>query len=308
MPQTKRKATQKSIRDEDIERAIRTTHEEFERALVAEWNTRSDGATIVNAMAVQPYRCRKCGKPTAGMGEICACKGTINQVRCVLNPRDTLRELFQQRCRGIVSSVSLGEFVESVSTIAIAHDRDLPWVEDQIQRLLPSLTRTFRKWIISILPLPFKHTDLLPAWFKDELEVIPDSDLQQSLSADDTVAELAHMEVEIKRHFEEATKAGLDQANLRMVQVARFDLTHVATRQPRPDLTAAMVATVKRDYPGISIEQVCQILDGKHWPLREIDKRPGFKTWHDAWKDPQHRNRIKRFISQIRPAAAQREV
>jgi len=78
MPQTKRKATQQPIREEVIERAIRTTHEEFQCALVVEWDASIDGATILNAMAVQPYQRRKCGKPIAGMREICACKTKID--------------------------------------------------------------------------------------------------------------------------------------------------------------------------------------------------------------------------------------
>ena len=208
MPRMKSTGTAKSIRDDFIERAIRTMIEGFEVALVAEWNAGTDSATVRNAMRVQRNRCRKCGKPVAGIGDICACKTKIDQVRCVLNPRDTLRKLIQQRCRGIASSVSLRKFVESVSSIAIANDRDLNWVEDQIRGLLPDLKRTCREWIIGILPLPFKYMGVLPAWFKDEREVIPDSDLQQSLSVEDTDAELAKIESEIERCFEEAVNAG----------------------------------------------------------------------------------------------------
>lgn len=307
MPRMKSTGTAKSIRDDFIERAIRTMIEGFEVALVAEWNAGTDSATVRNAMRVQRNRCRKCGKPVAGIGDTCACKTKIDQVRCVLNPRDTLRKLIQQRCRGIASSVSLRKFVESVSSIAIANDRDLNWVEDQIRGLLPDLKRTCREWLIGILPLPFKYIGVLPAWFKDEREVIPDSDLQQSLSVEDTDAELAKIESEIERCFEEAVNTALDQANLQIAQVVRHDSRHGARRQPRQDIIAAMIARIKRDNPDKSIEQICQILDAKGCPLRAVDKLAGFSSWHGAWQDRQNRNRIKRFVSAIRPAAAQKE-
>jgi hypothetical protein len=152
------------------------------------------------------------------------------------------------------------------------------------------------------------HTGLLPAWFKDEREILPDSDLQQSLSVEDTNAELDKIEAEIEPYFDEAAETALDQASLQMAQVDRLVPKHVPTRPVRQDLVAAMVATVKRDNPGKSIEQVCHILDVKQCPLREVDKRAGFSNWHGAWKDSRNRNRIKRFISQIRPAAAQKKV
>jgi hypothetical protein len=308
MPQTKPKSTTKSIRAEIIERAIRTTHGEFEHALVAEWDVSADCATIRNAARVQRHQCRKCGKPVAGIGEICVCKTKIDQVRCVLNPRDKFRELFQQRCRGIMTSISLRKFVETVTSIAIANDRDLNWVEDQIRGLLPTLKRACRQWIIDICQLPFMDTGLLPGWLREKREIIPDSELQQSLSVEDTNAELSKIEAEIEQRFEEAVKAALGHANLQMAQVGHLDLKHVATRQPRPDLTVAMIATIKRDYGCVSIEKVCQILDKKQCPLRAIDKRAGFSSWHGAWQDRLTRNRIKRFISAIPPAAGQKKV
>ena len=284
MHRTKSTVTAKSIRDDAIERAIRTTLEDFEGALTMEWNASADCATIRNAMRVQRNRCRKCGKPVAGIGDICDCKTKVDQERCVLNPRNTLRELFQQRCRGIAASKSLGEFVETVTSIALANDRDPKWVRDQIRSLLPSLKRTCRRWIIGICPLLFTQTDLLPAWLKDEREIIPDSDLQRSLSAEDTEAEQAKIEVEIKRHFEEASKTALDRASVQMVRAMPLHAKHAATRQSGPDLTGAMIARVKRDNPGVSIERVCQILDAKGCPLRAIDKLAGFSSWHGAWQ------------------------
>lgn len=217
----------------------------------------------------------KVRKVCCGYRDICVCKTKVDQERCVLNPRNTLRELFQQRCRGISASELLGEFAETVSSIALANDRDLNWVGDQIRSLLPSLKRTCRKWVIGICPLPFAHTGLLPAWLKDEREIIPDSDLQQSLSVGKSEAELANFEAEIGQSFEEAVKAALDRADLRMAGVVCFDPKHVSMRMPRPGFITAMVATVKRDNPDRSIEQICQILDMKRCPLRDIDKRAG---------------------------------
>jgi hypothetical protein len=79
-------------------------------------------------------------------------------------------------------------------------------------------------------------------------------------------------------------------------------------RRARQDLIAGMVATIKRDNHVSSIGQICKLLDMKGFPLREIDRRAGFSTWHGAWKDLDHRPRIKRFISDILPAAPQKKI
>src|SRR5258708_36428828 len=131
-----------------VERAIRAAHEEFERALVAEWDTHADSGHIRNAMAVLPYRCRHCRKPVRGFGNLCVCRTKNDWEHCLSNRRDALHVLLLQQCRGIVASSSLAKFVQNAVGIAVANDRDLNWIECQIQGLLPSLKRECRKWVI----------------------------------------------------------------------------------------------------------------------------------------------------------------
>jgi hypothetical protein len=291
-----------------VERAIRAARDAFERALVTEWDVRADSAEIRNAVRVLPYRCRQCGKPVAGIGNTCVCKTKIEKERFFSNPENEFRELFQQRCEGIATSASLVTFVETIGGIAVANNRDLGWLEDQTQGLLPSLKWVCRKWIIGICGHPFTHTGTLPAWFKDNRNEMSEADMQKCLSVEETEAELVRLEAEIGRCFDNAKEASLDDASLQMAQVVRLDLKRVSGKRARQDSTAAVIARIKRDEPGISIEQICRILDDNHWPLRESDKRAGFKTWHKAWEDLDHRPLIKRFISGIQPAAPQKNI
>lgn len=306
MPQTKPKK-RKPILDSVLERAIRAARDEFERALVTEWDTHADSAKIRNAITVLPYRCRQCGKPVAGTGDVCICKTKIEPERVLSNPQNEFRQLFQQRCGGIATSVSLANFVETISGMAVANARDLNWVKDETQTLLPSLKRAFRKWVIGICGHPFSNTCMLPAWFKDEREIIPEIELQRSLSPEDNEAELVGLETEIGQCFAKAIEAALDQASLQMARVVPLAPKRITTRRARQDLIAAMVARVKRGHPGATIEQICEILDRKPCPLRAQEKRDGFTSWHAAWENPRTRNRIKRFISQIQSAAPEKK-
>ena len=308
MPRTKLKTRLTSISHPGVDRAIRAAHEEFERTLVSEWDTGADSGHIRNAMTVLPYRCRYCRKPIAGSGNLCVCKTKTDRERCVSNPRHALRGLLDRRRRGIVNSSSLAKFVQNVVGIARANDFDLNWIECQIQGLLPSLKDVCRKWVIGICPPPFKQTGVLPAWLKDEREIIPNLDLELGLSTKDTEAGLVTIEAEIEQSFEDATKSALDEASLQLTQIVRIDPKRSPRRRARQDLVAGMVATIKQDNPGWSIEQICKRLDMKRCPLREIDRRAGFSSWNDAWKDIDHRRRIKRFISGIQPAAPQKKI
>jgi hypothetical protein len=196
MPQTKPRK-RKPILDSVLERSIRAARDEFERALVTEWDTHADSAKIRNAITVLPYQCRQCGKPVAGTGDVCICKAKIESERVLSNPQNEFRQLFQQRCGGIATSVSLANFVETISGIAVTNDRDLNWVEDETQTLLPSLKSAFRKWVTGICGHPFSNTCMLPAWFQDEREIIPEIELQRGLSPEDNEAEVVRLETEI---------------------------------------------------------------------------------------------------------------
>ncbi len=80
------------------------------------------------------------------------------------------------------------------------------------------------------------------------------------------------------------------------------------TRRQSHDLTLAMIASVKRSNPGASIERICQLLDAKRVPLPKNWKDCGFKTWHETWNSPEHRNRVKRYISGVvEPASREKE-
>ena len=291
-----------------IARAIKAVHDKFEDALVAEWDIRTDSAKIRNAMYPLPNRCQQCEKPVAGIGgDICACKTRTGTERCLSNPRNALREMLQQRSQSVSTSVSLAKFVEQITGIGVANGRDLYWVEGQIQGLRPSFSRACRKWIVGVCPPPFNDTGQLPAWLKDD-GVILDAELHRALSSDDSEAELVLMEAQVAPYFEEAKKVALDQASIQMARVVRHVPEHAPRTRARQDVTAALIARIKRDHPGWSIERICQQLDVKRCPLRERDRRAGFSSWHAIWMHPQHRSRIKRFISGIQPAAAEKKV
>jgi hypothetical protein len=290
-------------------RAIKAVHDRFEYALGAEWDVRADSAKVRNAMQALPNRCLQCKKPAAGIsGDICTCKGTMGTERCLSNPRNTLLELLRQRCQSVLASVSLAEFVEQITRIGVANGSDLEWVEGQIYGLRPSLSRACRKWIVGVCPDPFNYTGQLPAWLKKDDRVILEAELYRSLSSEDAEAELVLIEAQIALHFEEAERAALDQASIQMAQAVRLVPERAQRKRARQDITAAMIAKIKRDNPGWSIERICGLLDIKKCPLRECDRRAGFSSWHVIWKQAQYRNRIKRFISDILPAAAERKV
>lgn len=292
-----------------IARAIKAVHDQFEDALVAEWNIRADSAAIRNATQVLPNRCRQCKKVAAGTGgDICACKTRTGLERCLSNPRDTLLSLLRQRCKSFLASASLAKFVEQITSICVANGRDLDWIESQIQELRPSLSHVCRNWIIGVFPTPFRDTGELPAWWKVN-EVILDSEFHRSLSSDDSEAELVLIDAQIVQHsFDDAKKVALDRASFQMAQAVRPVPERAPRKRARQDITAAMIARIKRDNPGWSIERICLSLDSKKYPLRESDKRDGFASWHGVWKDPKSRNRVKRFISDIKPAAAEKRV
>lgn len=283
-----------------VERALRAVRNQFERDLSSEWNAARDAPTIRNAMESVRNRCRLCKKPYAGVGDICSCRGRIEQERCVLNPRDAFLELFRQRSEGIVTSAALTKFVEEITYIAAANGFGLNWIEGETRALMPVFKTAIRNWIVDTCSSPSMQTGTLPAWFKQKTDVICDAEVQRQLNNAETEAELKAIESDIEVEFEEAIRAALDYACVSMAQVER------RTRTVRPDVRASLIATVKRDNPGASIERVCVIVDSKRCPVRKVDKQAGFSTWYDAWKDLRNRNRVKRYISGIPPAAFER--
>ena len=308
MSRKKTNTGSKSGADAVIDRAIKAAHDEFECAITADWDTSADSAKIRNAMTPLPHRCRHCGKSVAGLGKLCECKTKIEYERFFSNPREVLLGMVQQRCSGIATTPCIAKFAKIVGRIAVANDRDLKWVESKVQELLTSLKRAGRKWIIGICPLPFKHTGVLPAWVRDRRTEIPDGDVHRGMSPEDTETHLVQIDSEIERHFETAKKAALDYASLQKAQVVRLATKSTPRGRARQDLKAAFVAKFKRDNPEASVEQICRNLDSKRCPVRDGDERAGFSTWHDAWKNKDHRPRIKRFISGIRPAAPEKKV
>jgi hypothetical protein len=286
--------------------AIKAVHDKFKKALMAEWDIRGDSAEIRNAMHPLRNRCQQCKKPAAGIGDICECRTKTKFERCLSNPRNTLLELLLGRCQSVSSSVTLAKFVEQITRIGVANGRDLNWVKGQIHGLRPLLSRTCRKWIVGVCPSPFNHTGLLPAWPKDD-GVILEAELHRSMSAEDSEAEFVLIEAQLAECFEEAKKEALDQANIQMAQVVRLVPENTRRQRARQDIIAAMIAKIKRDNPKWSIERICRQLDVRECPRRAKDTDAG-SSWHDLWKNPQHRNRIKRFISQIQPAAPEKKV
>jgi hypothetical protein len=205
-----------------------------------------------------------------------------------------------------LASASLAKFVEEITSIGVAGGHDLDWIEGQIQRLRTSLSRVCRKWIIGVSPPSFTYTGLLPAWLKDHGDILGE-DSARSLSPDDSEAEFVRIEDEIAQYFEEAKTKALDQASIQIARDARFAPDHKRRPRARQDITAAIIANIKRDHPKSSIEQICKDLDIRKCPLRVEDKRAGFSSWHGVWKDPKYRNRIKRYISEIKPAAPKKQ-
>lgn len=287
-----------------VEGALGALKRQFELDLAAEWNAARDSPTIRNAMIPLPKRCRECKKPVAGIGaDICHCRGKVEQERCVSNPRNALLELFQRRCQDIAASAALTKFVETSTKISLAHGLDLSSIGEQTRDLLPFLKGAVRGWVLGICPDPFPQLGVLPAWFKDKTGVICDRELQLRLSAEDTEAELTKMELEIESIFEEAKKAAVDNASIQVAQFVPPGRKGPGIRKTGPGIIEGFIASTKRNNPGASIEKICQILDAKGCPPRETEKRAGFSSWREAWNDPKYRNRIKRYISGIQPAA-----
>ena len=131
---------------------------------------------------------------------------------------------------------------------------------------------------------PFAQIGVLPAWFRSGEEVIYERDFQHRLTLEETEAELVTLEAEIEPYFEEAKIAALNHASIEMAQVAP-SVRKVGGRRARQDLKAAMVAKIKQEHPDWSIEEICKGLDKKTCPMRDVDKRAGYSSWHDAWKD-----------------------
>lgn len=290
-----------------LERAIKALHNDFANALLAEWDIQADSAKVRNAMQPLPNRCRQCKKRAAGFGDICTCKGRVEYEQCYLNPRDTLIDRLRQRCQSISGSVSLAKFVEQITKIACANDQDMQWIEVQIVKLRPSFSRVCRKWIIDVCPPPFVQTGQLPAWLRDH-GVVLHADSDRALSGDDSEEEFGRIEAAVEPYLEEAYQKALDQASIQMATVGYPVHGHLPRSRPRQDLIAAMIASIKRDNPEFSIEQICRHLDVKTCPLPDNYKRAGFSTWLSAWEHPKYRNRIKRYISGIKPAAAKRKI
>jgi hypothetical protein len=204
-----------------------------------------------------------------------------------------------------LASASLAKFVEEITSIAVADSRGLGWVESQIQNLGTSLSRVCRKWIIGVCPPSITYAGLLPVWLKDHGDILGE-DSDRSLSPDDSEAEFVRIEDEIGKYFEEAKEKALDQASIQMARLVHPVPRIAPSARARQDLTAAMIAKIKLDNPGWSIEQICKGLDARKCPLRAKDRGAGFSSWHAIWKHPEYRNRIKRFISQIQPAAGEK--
>ena len=293
-----------SSSDELVTSAILAVRAQFEKALIDEWNIPADAATVRNATNVLPNRCRQCKKPAAGVGNTCTCKTNFGYESFLSNPRDTLLGLLRMRCQSVSDSASLTAFVKQTTSIGVAGTRDLEWVEDQLEKLRPSFSLVCRTWIAGVCGGPLASAGQLPAWFEDH-GVILRENLHRVLSKEDSEAELLRIESEIAPFFEETRNAALNQAAIQMAQVRRERMPRKRARQ---DITAAIIAKVKEDNPGLSIERICQHLDSKGCPLRETDKRQGLSSWHGAWKNLKHRNRIKRFISDIEPAASGKRV
>ena len=290
-----------------LARAIEALHDKFDKALIAEWDIRGDSAKIRNAMQPLRNRCRTCKKPVAGIGDICECRKKTEYERCFSNPRDILLDLLHQRCQSVLGSESLSKFVDQITAIGVANGHDLNWIEDQIHQLRPSLSQTCRKWMLGICPPSFSGTGLLPAWLRKD-GVILEEELHRTLSSGDSEAEFDLIEAQTAHHFDEAERAALDQASIQIVQALRPVPARVPRVRARQDIIPAIIAKIKRDNPDQPIERICHLLDLMKCPLREPDRRAGFSSWHDLWEDPKHRNRIKRFISAIKPAAAERKV
>jgi hypothetical protein len=214
--------------------------------------------------------------------------------------------LLRQRCASLRDSPSLAEFVKQITTIGVANGRDENWVEDQIEDLQPILSRVRRRWIMAVCGTPFEGLGQLPGWLRDkDREAIPEDELYRSLSHRESEEEFALIEIEIATYFEATKNAALGQASIQLSQVTR---DRPRRTRPRQSLIAGMIAMVRRDNPDWSIEQICRCLDTKKCPLRAKDGLAGFSSWHVLWSDPKHRNRIKRFISDIQAAAPEKRI
>jgi hypothetical protein len=281
------------------EQAIKVLQDQFDTALLAEWNIETDFRNVQIAMHPLRNRCIQCKKPFAGTGDTCCCRTRIEIERVFANPLDALLGLLAGHWRGFSTSTALTLYIDQITKIAIANNRDLAWVRHQIERLRPSLSRVYRKWIFGVCQSPFRQIGQLPAWLKNQGDIV-EKDLFLALGIEESETEIVRFEAENAQCFESAKTIALDRATIQLAQVSA---SRVPQKRARQDLIAAMIAKIKRDNPGQSAQWICQELDKMKCPLRAKDRLAGFTSWQTMWKNPKHRNRIKRFISAVLPAA-----
>ncbi len=70
---------------------------------------------------------------------------------------------------------------------------------------------------------------------------------------------------------------------------------------PRQDPLKALIATIKAKNPGFSQRQICSRLDAKNVPLPQRWQQAGERSWVSALGNLALRNRMKKFISAIKP-------
>jgi hypothetical protein len=95
----------------------------------------------------------------------------------------------------------------------------------------------------------------------------------------------------------------LQEADRRIVLRGLLSNVRIPRKKTGPGIQEALVANIKGRHPRIAanIEAICNHLDIQRAPLLDKWKKFGKKTWHEAWSDPNMRNRVKRWISGIPP-------
>jgi hypothetical protein len=197
------------------------------------------------------------------------------------------------------------KLISNYTELALAHPRAVPtdtvnWLLDTVKQVWMPLTKGYRGWVICACDRDgVTHEWTAPSWLA---RTLPCAEFQAiltpglRLSREDTSlildAVLSFVNIRLvhaqKRDFNSAT------VRIRSEKIAR-------QRAPRQDPTKALIASWKARYPRISQAKICGKLDAQNVPLLKSWQAFGCKTWSDALRHSKLKNRVKKYISSIKP-------
>ncbi len=283
-----------------LERAVGAARDEFESSVNAEWDTRADHSKLRNAIQPERPQCRKCGKPNAGPGDLCTCRGKVDLETYWSSPRSAFRGLLHQRLGALSSSPALKKFTETVAQLAVANDCDTKWVEAQIQGLSLLVKCSVRNWIITLCGGP-----CVLSWLKDERMRIPETELQQRLTIEKTDAVLKEFEAEIEPYFQKVSDRAVGEASIEMAKSSRLSSHLVPTEAEKPlsERQLRLLEVIRRGSKGLAY---CREVDRAGVRIRPSWQDKGCSaTYSAAYREKKWRHLISDEKTKINKKAAE---